>query len=151
MKAPVPRRMATTALAAALMVSAFAAQPVRSQASFAEDNIRRMVDGLRSGTLSVSTAADECRRAMEAERDAQTIREVFHAFLEVPKSHSLAAFCRALALAIKDGKLTAEGLTRVDGDIDDHAKALETGRLFRAVFFSHIVTTTASAEGQGLQ
>lgn len=151
MKVSVPQRLAATALAAALMASVSVAQPSRAQDALGEEDIQRMVDGLRNGTLSVSIAADECRRGLEAEPDAQAIREVFHAFLEVPESHSLVAFCRALALAIKDDKLTTKGLMLIRHDVKDPAQALEFGRLMRAVYFSHIITTTASAEGQRLQ
>lgn len=144
----VPRRMAAMALAAALATSVSAAQPARAQDAFAEDDIRRMADGLRSGTLSVSVAADECRRGLDAESSAQEMREVFAAFLEVPEDYGLAAFCRALAQAIKDGEITAEGMVLVGRAGDDAATALEVGRLLRAVYFSHVITTTASAEGR---
>lgn len=148
MRVSLMRTIAATALAAALMASVSAVQSARAEDAFAEDDIRRMADDLRNGTISVSAAADECRRGLDEEPDAQEMREVFAAFLEVPEDYGLAAFCRALAQAIKDGELTAEGMVLVSRDGRDAATALEVGRLLRAVYFSHVVTTTASAEGR---
>lgn len=144
----VPRTMATMALAVVLTTSASAAQPASAQDVFAEDDVRRMADGLRNGTISVSVAAEECSRGLDEESSAQEMREVFAAFLEVPETYGLAAFCRALAQAIKDGEITAEDMVLVSRDGNDAATALEVGRLLRAVYFSHVVTTTASAEGR---
>lgn len=144
----VPRTIAGMALAAALMVSLFAAQPVRSQDAFAEEDIHRMVDSLRNGSISVPAVADECRRGLEEDPSAQMIQQFFRAFLEVPESYGLSAFCRAITLAVKDGKVTAEGIALVGRNGGDAVTALEIGRLMRAVYFSHVVTTTASAEGQ---
>lgn len=148
MKIPVPRTIAVTALAAVLMASVSAAQPVTIQDAFADEDIHRMVDSLRKGTISVQAAADECRRGLEEDPSAQMMQEFFQAFLEVPENYGLAAFCRAITLAVKDGKVTAEGIALVGRNAGDAATALEVGRLMRAVYFSHIVTTTASAEGR---
>lgn len=151
MTLPVPRKTAGIALAAALLSSLAAAPPTNAQDAFAEDDIRRMADGLRNGTLPVAVAADECRRGLDADPTAPDLREAFATFLEVPEDYGLAAFCRALAQAMKDGKITAEGMVLVSRDGSDAATALEVGRILRAVYFSHVVTTTASAEGRRLQ
>lgn len=144
----VPRTITAAALAVALLASVSAAQPARAQDAFAEDDIRLMVDSLRNGTISVPAAADDCRRALDEESSAPEMREVFAGFLEVPADYGLAAFCRALAQAIKDGKVSADSMVLVGRNGGDAATALEVGRLMRAVYFSHVVTTTASAEGQ---
>src|SRR3546814_5828774 len=67
-------------------------------------------------------------------------------FLEVPEDCALTAFCRALARAIKAGDVSADGIVLVSRDGRDPATALEIGSILRAVYFSHVVTTTASAE-----
>lgn len=137
-------------LAAALTVASLAclAAPSLAQPAFVEDDIRRMVDGLRDGTLSVTFASDECRRGLEEDPDGSDIKEVMAAFLEVPEDFGLAAFCRALAQAIKAGDVSADAMVLVSRDGRDPATALEIGSILRAVYFSHVVTTTASAEGR---
>lgn len=137
-------------LAAAVLVasSAWFTTPSLAQSPLVEDEIRSMVDGLRDGTLSVAYASDECRRGLQEEPDAKDLEEVMGTFLEVPEELALAAFCRALAQAIKAGELSAEGLVLVSRDGRDPATALEVGRILRAVYFAHVKTTTASAEGR---
>ena len=134
---------------AATFVAALAvlAPPSLAQAPFAEDDVRRMVDGLRDGTLSAAYVSDECRRSLEDDPAGKDLEQGMATFLEVPEDLALSAFCRALVQAIKAGELSADGLALVSRDGRDPATALEIGRILRAVYFSHVVTTTASAEG----
>jgi hypothetical protein len=134
---------------AATFVAALAVQapPSLAQAPFTEDDMRRMVDGLRDGTLSVAYASGECRRSLEDDPAGKGLEQVMATFLEVPEDLALSAFCRALVQAIKAGELSADGLMLVSRDGRDPATALEIGRILRATYFSHVVTTTASAEG----
>lgn len=148
---PVPRTIAGMALAAALLSSPAAVQPAMAQNPFAEDDIRRIVEGLRDGTYSVRYASDECQRGFGKDPAVQDLREVMSTFLEVPEDLAVAAFCGALAQAIKDGEITADGMLLVSRNGRDAASALEIGRILRAVYFSHVVTTTASAEGGRLR
>jgi hypothetical protein len=136
-------------LVAALTVASLAwlAAPSLAQPAF-EDDIRSMVDGLRDGTLSIAFASDECRRGLEEDPAGNDIEEVMAGFLEVPEDFGLAAFCRALVRAIKAGDVSADGMVLVSRDGRDPATALEIGSILRAVYFSHVVTTTASAEGR---
>lgn len=124
------------------------AAPSLAQSSFVEGDIRRMVEGLRDGTVSVAFASDECRRGLEEDPGGKEIKEVMAGFLEVPEDFGLAAFCRALVQAIKAGDVSADGMVLVSRDGRDPATALEVGSILRAVYFSHVVTTTASAEGR---
>lgn len=144
MRLDLVRHWTAAAFVAALAVLA---PPSLAQAPFAEDDIRRMVEGLRDGTLSVAFASDECRRSLEDDPAGKDLEEVMATFLEVPEDLALAAFCRALMQAIKSGELAADGLVLVTRDGRDPATALQIGRLLRATYFSHVVTTTASAEG----
>ena len=137
-------------LAAALTIASLPllAAPSLAQSSFVEDDIRRMVEGVRDGTLSVAFASDECRRGLEEDPGGKEIKEVMAGFLEVPEDFGLAAFCRALVQAIKAGDVSADAMVLVSRDGRDPATALEVGGILRAVYFSHVVTTTASAEGR---
>jgi hypothetical protein len=143
---PMPRSIAGMALAVALVSSPTAVQPALAQNIFAEDDIRRMVEGLRNGTYSVRYASEECQRGFGDDPAVQDLREVMSTFLEVPEDLAVAAFCDALAQAVKDGEVTADGMVLVSRNRRDAASALEVGSILRAVYFSHVVTTTASAE-----
>src|SRR3546814_1012835 len=115
------------ALVAAVTVASlpWLAAPSLAQPSFAEDDIRRMVEGLRDGTLSVTFASDECRRGLEEDPGGKDLKEAMAGFLEVPEDFALTAFCRALATAIKAGDVSAGGLVLVRRDGPDPLDALE--------------------------
>ena len=145
MRWPLARDL-VAALAVASLSLAWLATPSLAQTPLVEDDIRRMVDGLHDGTLSITYASDECRRSLEEDPGGKDIMEVMAGFLEVPEDFAPAAFCRALAQAIKVGDVSADSLVIVSREGRDPATALEIGRILRAVYFSHVVTTTASAE-----
>ena len=152
MTGPVPRTIAAMALIAALLASLYAAQPAMAQDAFAEDDLRRMADGLRNGTISIDSASDECLTALEKHPIREDLQEVMAGFLEVPEGIAGEAFCRALMRGIKSGDVSVDRVAQmIEGGRNpapNPAGALEFGRLLRAVYFSHVVTTTASAEGR---
>lgn len=141
-------RNLVAALAIALPAFCWLASPSPAQQEFDEDALRRMADGLRDGTISIDIASDECRRHFEGQPSGDGFDQAMAGFLEVPEDIAVAAFCRSLVKSIKAGDLSADGLALVNRNANDSATAFEVGRLLRAIYFSHVVTTTASAEGR---
>lgn len=136
---------ASVVLAAVVLLQG--SPPAAAQQGFDEQEIRTLVEGLRAGTISASFASEECRAHLQ-ESEGKDLAEVMAGYLEVPEDLALAAFCASLVQAIKSGTATLEGLLIIARQRDDPATFLEVGRLLRAIYFSHHMTTTASAEGE---
>lgn len=144
-------RNSSTRLAGALAVAgllAVAALPAPAAAQVPEAEIRALTEGLQNGTLPLSLASEQCREDLAKGEDAQAIAEVMSTYLEVPEELALAATCQAIMRAIKANEVTADALLLFAQDELDAAGLFEAGRVMRAIYFSHRLTTTASASGQ---
>lgn len=124
------------------------AQPALAQSGFGEDDIAKLVDGLKDGTLPAGLASAECQIGFEDEADYDDeVREFMAAFLEVPDDLALKAFCDAMIRSIMEGNLTKEALILVSQGEEDRETAFEVGRFIRVVYFAHDRATLIAAPG----
>jgi hypothetical protein len=72
-------------------------------------------------------------------------------FLVVPEELALAATCQAIMRAVKADEIPVEALVVFSRGELNSAGLFEIGRILRAVYFSHRLTTTASVVGQAAQ
>lgn len=139
------------ALAIALPALSWSPAPALAQQDFTADDLQRMADGLRNGTVSVDFASDECQSALGEHPIRGDLQEIMAGFLDVPEGIAGEAFCRALMTGIKAGDVSVDRVAQMIAEgrdpASDPAGALEFGRILRALYFSHIVTSTVSAEG----
>src|SRR3546814_4520026 len=101
-----------------------------------------------NGTMPSGLAGEECRRGMAATEDAEQLAQVFSAYLDVPEEAALGATCQALVRAIKAGDVSLDTLLLFTQPVTDSGELFEAGRLLRAIFLAHRLTTSASAEGE---
>lgn len=144
-------RNSSTRLAGALAAAgllAVAALPAPAVAQAPEAEIRALTEGLQNGTIPLSLASEQCRQEIAAGEGPEEIAQFMSTFLVVPEELALAATCQAIMRAVKANEVTADALLIFAQDETDAAGLLEAGRVMRAIYFSHRLTTTASASGQ---
>lgn len=118
--------------------------PVAATQPFVESEIRTLFEGLQNGTLQPSFASTQCHLGLRDDPQGDDLREIMAGYLEVPPETALPAFCDALVMVIRSRAITLESFLTIVRDRGDAASFLEVGRLLRAVYFSHLRTSTAS-------
>ena len=151
MRCRLPQRLAYAFAVSAMALYIAAQAPADAQQIFAGQDIHKLVQDLRDGTLELSYASDQCRRDVMDDPDEQDIRQLMATFLDVPEDLSIQAFCTALVQALRDNELSEQTLLAVNHQIKDAGAFMEVGRLLRAVYFSHRLNTTASAAKDNLK
>src|SRR3546814_9241813 len=101
--------------------------------------------------MPAGRAGEECRRGMAATEDAEQLAQVFSAYLDVPEEAALGATCQALVRAIKAGDVSLDTLLLFTQPVTDSGELFEAGRLLRAIFFAHRLTTRSEEHTSELQ
>ncbi|MPZ11116.1 MAG: hypothetical protein GEU89_13040 [Kiloniellaceae bacterium] len=146
-----PHRFAGTLIAAMLLALFALPAAAAAQAFQDEEEFRVLAEGLRNGTIPLSVASEQCRQEIAAGEGPEEIVQFMSTFLVVPEKLALAATCQAIMRAVKADEIPVEALVVFSRGELDSVGLFEIGRILRAVYFSHRLTTTASVVGQAAQ
>ncbi|WP_420348501.1 hypothetical protein [Pelagibius sp.] len=129
--------------AVGFILSAASAPAYAANAPLVEEELRRVFEDLRAGTLTPAEASAKCFVAMIEGDDAHSMREVLSTFLEVSEPTALPVFCNTLVAATEQGVLEPGDLDPIIDPRDEQAESYAIGRLLRVVYFLHNGLPTA--------
>lgn len=118
-----------------LVAPAFAGQV--AQAPF-EHKMVALISEFEGGTLALDGAVERCVQNFAAETKSDILRDIIAGFLNVQRDSAFEAGCRATLRALDDERFSGSDLRELlVGNMKPETKAILSGQLLRAVYFSH--------------
>jgi hypothetical protein len=108
-----------------------------AQATF-EDKMVALVSDFESGSLAMDGAVERCVENFAAESKGDVLRDMIAGFLDVERDQAFEAGCRAVLQVLEAEEFPADDLRELlVGKMSAKTKAILSGQLLRAVYFSH--------------
>lgn len=118
-----------------LAAPAFADQV--AQAAF-EDKMVALISEFEGGTLAMDSAVERCVQNFAVESKSDVLRDIIAGFLDVQRDVAFEAGCRATLRALDEELFSGSDLSELlVGNMKAETKAILSGQLLRAVYFSH--------------